>query len=667
MIEFFLAPELGRFALALAATIAIAQAVLPIWGAARGIPRLMFAGGALAIGQFAALLTAAACLVAAAVNDDFSVLNIVENSAHAKPLLYKITGTWGNHEGSIVLWALILAICGAAVAAFGRNLPTALRARVLGVLGFVSAGFLLFSLLASDPFDRVLAPPPDGQGMNPLLQDPGLAFHPPILYTGYVGFAVPFAFAVAALLEGRVDAAWGSWVRPWAVAAWSFLTCGIALGSWWAYYDLGWGGYWFWDPVENASLLPWLTGTALIHSAIVVEKRESLKVWTVLLAIATFALSLSGTFLVRSGILNSVHSFASDPTRGVVLLALLALDIGGALLLFAWRAPALAEGGIFAPLSRESALLLNNVFLCAIAAVVLTGTMYPPLADLLLGEKLSVGKPFFDATVIPMAIPVFAAMSVGPMLPWKRARLAPAITRLWWAALGSAAVIVVASIGVSGTVPILAFGLAAWLVLGAAASVTERIALGKTSLAGSLHRLRTLPGSALGAAIAHAGMGVTLAGLAGMSQSTSRVVLAAPGQHVRVGDADWTLVSLADGAGSNYTARIATIRIARDGRTVAVVHPSRRFFTLQGIATTETAIHTTGLADDYAVLSDEQTGTGKQGAAVLRLQHNPLAPLMWLGALVMAIGGALSVADRRIRVGAPRPRLRARREPAIAE
>lgn len=661
MIDAVLSPELGRFALALAVAFAAAQAVLPLWGAHRNVPRLMSAGPALAIGQCAALLVVGTCLVAAAVCDDFSVRNIAENSAHAKPLLYKITGTWGNHEGSIVLWALILGLCGAAVATFGRSLPGALRARVLGVLGSLSVGFLLFSLLASDPFDRLADPPLDGQGMNPLLQDPGLAFHPPILYTGYVGFAVPFAFAVAALLEGRVDAAWGRWVRPWAVAAWSFLTCGIALGSWWAYYDLGWGGYWFWDPVENASLLPWLTGTALIHSAIVVEKRGALRVWTVLLAIATFALSLSGTFLVRSGILNSVHSFASDPARGVFLLALLAIDIGGPLLLFASRAPSLAEGGMFAPLSREGALLLNNVLLCAIAAVVLTGTMYPPLADLLLGEKLSVGKPFFDATVIPMAIPVFAVMSIGPMLPWKRARLAPALARLWWVALGSAAVALLATIGARGALPLLGFGLAAWLVLGAAASVTDRLALGRVKLAASLQRLRTLPRAVLAAAIAHAGMGVTVAGLAGMSQANSRIVLAAPGRHIRIGDADWTLVSLGDAEGPNYTSRVATIRIDRGGRTLAVLHPSRRLFALQGVVTTETAIRTTGLADDYAVLSDEQGA-----AAVLRLQHNPLAPFMWLGALAMAAGGALSIADRRIRVGAPRQRVRARRSPAPA-
>ena len=502
-----LTPELGRFALALACVLAFVQAVIPIWGAGRRDARMMGAAPPLAFGQLTALAVAALCLVAAAVDNDFSVQNIVENSAVAKPLLYKITGTWGNHEGSIVLWALILAVCGGAVAGFGRRLPSALRARVIGVLGFVSAGFLLFCLLTSDPFDRVFPPPGDGQGMNPLLQDPGLAFHPPILYTGYVGFAVPFAFAVAALIEGRIDASWGRWVRPWAVAAWCFLTCGIALGSWWAYYDLGWGGYWFWDPVENASLLPWLAGTALIHSAIVVEKREALKIWTVLLAIGAFSLSLSGTFLVRSGILNSVHAFANDPTRGVFILGLLGINIGGALLLFAWRAPGLVSGGIFAPVSREGALVLNNVLLCSIAAVVLTGTMYPPFASLLFGAKISVGKPFFDATVIPMAIPVFAVMAVGPMLSWKRARLWPVVVRLWWVALATLAALAVAVAGVRGTVPIVAFALSAWIVLGAVHAIAERVQLFRVPVRASLTRLRHLPRAAFGAAIAHAGMG----------------------------------------------------------------------------------------------------------------------------------------------------------------
>ena len=428
-------PELGHFALALAVVIAGAQAVLPLLGARARDIRLMQTAPPLAIGQFIALATAYGCLIWSAVVDDFSVANVVENSNSLMPLVYKITGTWGNHEGSILLWCLILALCGGAVAAFGRALPSSLRARVIGVLGFTSAGFLLFALTTSNPLERVWPPPIDGRDMNPLLQDPGLAVHPPVLYAGYVGFAIPFAFAVAALLEGRVDAAWGRWVRPWTLAAWCLLTGGIALGSWWAYYELGWGGYWFWDPVENASLLPWLSGTALLHSAIVVEKREALKIWTILLAIGTFSLSLCGTFLVRSGILNSVHSFANDPTRGVFILALLAIVIGGSLLLFALRAPVMTATGIFAPISREGALVLNNILLCSICAVVLTGTTYPLFAELVFGAKLSVGPPYFQSTVFPLAIPLFVAMSLGPVLPWKRAELWPALLKLWWAAL----------------------------------------------------------------------------------------------------------------------------------------------------------------------------------------------------------------------------------------
>ncbi|HET6198092.1 MAG TPA: heme lyase CcmF/NrfE family subunit, partial [Acetobacteraceae bacterium] len=428
-------PELGHFALALAVVLAGAQAALPLLGARARDIRLMQTAPALAIGQLVALATAYGCLVWSAVVDDFSVANVVENSNSLKPLIYKITGTWGNHEGSILLWCLILALCGGAVAGFGRALPSSLRARVIGVLGFTSAGFLLFALTTSNPLERVWPPPLDGRDMNPLLQDPGLAFHPPVLYAGYVGFAIPFAFAVAALLEGRVDAAWGRWVRPWTLAAWCLLTGGIALGSWWAYYELGWGGYWFWDPVENASLLPWLSGTALLHSAIVVEKREALKIWTILLAIGTFSLSLCGTFLVRSGILNSVHSFANDPARGVFILALLAIVIGGSLLLFAFRAPVMTATGLFAPVSREGALVLNNILLCSICAVVLTGTTYPLFAELVFGAKLSVGPPYFQNTVFPLAIPLFAAMSLGPVLPWKRAELLPALFKLWWAGL----------------------------------------------------------------------------------------------------------------------------------------------------------------------------------------------------------------------------------------
>ena len=640
-------PELGHFALALAVAIAFAQAVLPLWGAWRRDARLMQAAPALAIGQFVALAAAMLCLMYSAVTDDFSVLNIADNSHSLKPLLYKITGTWGDHEGSILLWCFILAACGAGVAAFAGTLPSSLRARVIGVLGLTACGFELFCLLSSNPFTRIWPPPLDGHDMNPLLQDLGLATHPPILYTGYVGFAVPFAFAVAALLEGKVDAAWGRWVRPWTLAAWSFLTAGIALGSWWAYYDLGWGGYWYWDPVENASLLPWLTGTALLHSAIVVEKREALKTWTVLLAIGTFSFSLSGTFLVRSGILNSVHSFATDPTRGVFILALLALVIGGSLLLFALRAPALAASGMFAPVSREGALVLNNILLCSIAAVVFTGTTYPLFADLLFGIKISVGAPFFNSTVLPLAAPVFAAMSIGPVLSWKRAALGPALMRLWWAALAALVVGVFAAFGMK-SLPALAFAAATWMILGAVADVVERIRLFRIPLGASLSRLLGMPLGSFGTTLAHAGLGVTLMGLAGMSLATDTIALVKPGETVSLSGYDWKLVDVHDQAGSNYNARVADILVSRDGVPVATLSPSRRAFTTQKMTTTEAAIHTNGVLDLYAVIGDE-----RDGGAVLRLHHNTLAPFIWFGALIMAAGGGLSLLDRRLRIGAP--------------
>ncbi|MBN9562112.1 MAG: heme lyase CcmF/NrfE family subunit [Alphaproteobacteria bacterium] len=618
-------PELGHFALALAVALATAQAVIPLWGARARDPRLIAAAPALALGQLIALAASYAALVWCAVTDDFTVLNIVDNSNSLKPLIYKITGTWGNHEGSILLWCLILALCGGAVATFGRNLPSALRARVIGVLGFVSAGFLMFALTESNPFLRVWPPPLDGQDMNPLLQDPGLAIHPPVLYAGYVGFAIPFAFAIAALLEGRVDAAWGRWVRPWTLASWCMLTGGIALGSWWAYYELGWGGYWFWDPVENASLLPWLTGTALLHSAIVVEKREALKTWTILLAIGTFSLSLSGTFLVRSGILNSVHSFANDPARGVFILGLLAIVIGGSLVLFAWRAPVLAPSGLFAPISREGALVLNNILLCSIAAVVLTGTTYPLFADLLFGVKISVGPPYFQSTVLPLAAPVFAAMTVAPLLPWKRARLGPALIRLWWAMVAAAVVGVVAALGLRRGLPALAFAASAWLIVGAFAELVERTRLFRVSLRTSFSRLAGQPLAVWGSSIAHAGMGVTIAGIAGMSLAISTIVAVKPGTTVPL-------------AGYEF-------------KPLMTMHPSRRAFTTQRTTVTDAAIHTNGFADIYTVLGEEH-----DGEAVLRLHYNPLAPWIWFGALVMAVGGGLSLADRRLRVGAPAKR-----------
>ena len=640
-------PELGHFALALAVAIGFAQAILPLFGAWRRDARLIGAAPAIALGQFIALGAAWVCLTWSNVVDDFSVRTVAENGNSLTPLIYKITGTWGNHEGSILLWCLVISICGAAVAVFGGNLPASLWARVIGVLGLSAVGFQLFALLESDPFARLWPPPPDGRDLNPLLQDPGLAMHPPILYIGYVGFSVPFAFAIAALLEGRIDAAWGRWVRPWTLAAWCFLTGGIALGSWWAYYELGWGGFWFWDPVENASLLPWLTGTALLHSAIVVEKREALKTWTVLLAIGTYSFSLSGTFLVRSGILNSVHAFANDPARGVFILGLLGLVIGGSLLLFALRAPVLAASGIFAPVSREGALVLNNILLCSIAAVVTTGTMYPLFADLLLGEKLSVGAPFFNAAVFPLALPLFAAMSVGPMLSWKRADLAASLMRLWWVALAAVIVGVVAGYWAK-LLPAAVFGLAAWLIFGALADVIERIRLFRLPFGASLRRLGGLPRGSFGTTLAHAGLGVTIAGIAGMSMASESIVLLLPGQTAHLAGYDFQLVDLHDADGPNYSARVATVAISRDGVPVATLAPERRGFPVQRINTTEAKIATNFLRDLYVVLGEERDGGG-----VLRLHVNPLAPWIWLGALVMALGGFLSLADRRLRVGAP--------------
>jgi len=647
-----LIPELGHFALALALALSLAQAAFGLWGAQRAQPRLMAATAPLAAGTLIAVGAAFASLMWSYAVNDTTVSAVVQNSHSAKPMLYKLTGTWGNHEGSMVLWVFILALCGGAVAGFGRRLPSTLQARVLAVLALVAVGFLAFILGTSDPFERVWPPPMDGQGLNPVLQDPGLAFHPPLLYLGYVGFSVTFAFAIAALIEGRVDAAWGRWVRPWALAAWSFLTLGIALGSWWAYYELGWGGYWFWDPVENASLLPWLAGCALLHSAIVVEKREALKTWTVFLALLAFGLSLLGTFLVRSGVLNSVHAFANDPARGVFILALLMLYVGGGFALFAWRAAAMAPTGVFAPLSREGALVLNNLLLCSIAAVVLVGTLYPMFADLILKQKISVGPPFFNSALLPLAAPLIGAMSFGPMLPWKRARLWPALQRLWWAALGGfAALLLCLALEGERIGPALGFAAAAWLILGAAADIADRIALFSRPRA-ALARARGLPRAAWGGAIAHAGLGVTMLGLAGMGLATDRLALLKPGQSASLAGYDYRLDGVGDVAGPNFSARRATVTVSRDGQTVTVMTPERRSFPLSRMTTTEAAIHTTWLRDLYVVLGDE-----RDGGAVLRIHNNPLAPWIWFGAGIMAIGGGISLSDRRIRVSAPAAKL----------
>jgi cytochrome c-type biogenesis protein CcmF len=647
-------PELGHFALALAVALAFAQGVIGIFAPGLRDPRAMRAAPALALSHFLAIGAAFLGLIYAGVVSDFTVENVADFSSSLVPLVYRITGTWGNHDGSMILWCFILSLCGATVAAFGHNLPTSLRARVLGVLGLVSGGFLLFTLTVSDPFTRLWPPPLDGAGVNPILQDPGLAFHPPVLYTGYVGFSVAFAFAIAALIEGRIDAAWGRWVRPWALLSWCFLTAGITLGSWWSYYTLGWGGYWFWDPVENAALLPWLSGTALLHCAIVVEKREALKAWTVLLAITTFSFSLSGTFLVRSGILNSVHSFAAAPDQGLFILALLGITIGGSLLLFAFRAPVLAANGMFSPLSRESALIVNNIFLCSIAAVVFTGTLYPPFADLLFGVQLSVGAPFFNQTVLPLTAPLIIAMAIGPLLPWKRAALRPALERIWFAALIAAIVFAVMTAKANA---ITALGLAGgvWVVLSAVSDIAERVKFLRAPLRDSWHRLLALPRAAFGAALGHVGFGVLALGVAGMTLATQKVVVLNPGQSTMLGGYSWTLNDIHDAPGPNYSQRVADVSIGKDGKNFLTLHPSRRLFINPKVTTNDASIQTNGFQDIYVVFANEPA----TGGAELRLNRHPLAPELWFGGLIMALGGALSLSDRRLRVGAPARRRKA--------
>ncbi len=648
-------PELGHFALILALAVALVQGTLPLVGASRGDLRLMALGRTAALTQAFLVLLAFGALTQAYVTSDFSVLNVVDNSHSAKPLLYKISGVWGNHEGSMLLWALILALFGASVAIFGNNLPDTLRSRVLAIQALIGVGFLAFLLFTSNPFARVFPAPPDGNGLNPLLQDPGLAFHPPLLYLGYVGFSVTYAFAVAALLEGRVDAAWARWVRPWALAAWCFLTLGIALGSWWAYYILGWGGFWFWDPVENASLMPWLAGTALLHSAIVVEKRDALKSWTVLLALLAFSLSLLGTFLVRSGVLTSVHAFAQDPARGMFILAFLLFVTGGGLALYAWRAPQLQGGGLFQPVSREGALILNNLLLCTLAATVLLGTLYPLFLDLLTGNKVSVGPPFFNATFVPLCAPLFAALCVGPFLGWKRAELWPALMRLRIALVVSLAAIVVAMtmIDSRSTLAALAFGFGVWLIVGSLASLSDRVRSGT---------LRTIPRSTLGMVISHAALGVVVLGsVATSSWNTELMHTMKPGDRVAFAGYSVELERMDEVQGPNYIAERATLNVSVGGKPYTVLQPERRLFAVQRRQVAETAIQTNLLRDFYATLGE---GDPKQGW-VIRLYLNPLAPWIWLGAALCALGGFVSLSDRRLRIGAPSRRPSAPQAPPL--
>jgi cytochrome c-type biogenesis protein CcmF len=646
--------ELGHFALVLALALALVQSSVPFFGALRRDPRLIAVAPPAAITQFLLVGLAFAALVNAHVASDFSLVNVVENSHSTKPLLYKVTGVWGNHEGSMLLWVLILALFGAMVAAFGQNLPDRLKALVLAVQAWIAAAFLFFILFTSNPFLRLDAPPAEGNDLNPVLQDIGLAIHPPLLYLGYVGCSISFAFAIAALIDGRIDAAWARWVRPWTLTAWLFLTLGIAMGSYWAYYTLGWGGFWFWDPVENASLMPWLVTTALLHSAIVMEKRDALKIWTVLLAILAFSLSLVGTFLVRSGVLTSVHAFASDPRRGIFILLILCLFIGGALALFAFRAGTLAPGGIFAPISREGALVLNNLFLTAAAATVVVGTLYPLALEALTGTRISVGAPFFNLTFAPLVVPLLLIVPYGPFLAWKRGDVRAATERLM-AAFALAILVMVAAAVVAGGTSVLAVfgvGLGVWLIAGALSELAFRIRLGSVSIAESLRRLVGLPRSALGTTVAHAGLGLVVLGIVSASAwSSENILTMRTGTTTTLAGRDIKLDGVSEREGPNYSEKVAHFTISRGGQVETVAEPSKRRFPVRGSETTEAAIKTFWFSQLYVSLGD----IADDGAVTVRIYWKPLVTFTWLGAMVMAFGGLLSLSDRRLRVGAPRP------------
>ncbi len=637
--------ELGHFTLILAFVVAIFQTLVPLSGAHKRWPGWMAAGETAAIAQFLLVGFSFAALMYAFITSDFSLRLVVENSHSAKPMLYKVSGVWGNHEGSMLLWILILALFGAAAALFGTNLPPTLRARVLAVQGSIGVAFLAFSLFTSNPFLRLAVPPFDGNDLNPLLQDPGLAFHPPFLYLGYVGLSMSFSFAVAALIEGRVDAAWGRWVRPWTLAAWIFLTIGIALGSWWAYYELGWGGFWFWDPVENASFMPWLIAGALLHSAIVVEKRESLKAWTVLLAIIAFGFSLIGAFITRSGVLTSVHAFATDPERGVFLLGILALFMGGALMLFAARAEAMTSKGVFSLVSRESALVVNNLLLGVAAFVVFTGTIWPLVAEMFFDRKLSVGAPFFDMAFTPFMVAIGVALPIGSMLAWKRAKLGRVLRRLMPAAVLAIAVAALVWAMQSGRSALGPVGmmLGTWLVVGAATDLWSRTGTG------GFARLRRLPRADWGRVVAHGGLGVCIAGVSAMlawQQEDIRVVQL--GDTVDLAGYQITLNAVERVEGPNYVSTMGDVTLAKGGRAISTMHPEKRFYPVAGMPTTEAAINNGPLRDLYVVIGDEQAG----GGWAMRSYYKPLASWIWGGALLMALGGGLSLSDRRYRVAA---------------
>jgi cytochrome c-type biogenesis protein CcmF len=642
-------PELGNFACMVALAVTLVQGILPIAGSFSGNQRWMALARPAAAANFLLITVAFACLVHAFVTNDFSVTYVASNSNSSLPVYYRIAGAWGGHEGSLLLWIWMLVMWGFAVALFSRQLPDETVARVLGVMGLIGIGFLAFLLFTSNPFDRLLPAAPDGRDLNPLLQDFGMIIHPPLLYMGYVGFSVAFAFALAALMGGQLDAAWARWSRPWTSIAWMFLTLGIFMGSFWAYYELGWGGWWFWDPVENASFMPWLVGTALIHSLAVTEKRGSFKNWTVLLAIIAFSLSLLGTFLVRSGVLTSVHAFATDPERGLFILIFLAVVIGGSLLLYAWRAPKVGLGGSFALISRESALLVNNVLLLVASATVLLGTLYPLFLDALALGKISVGPPYFEAVFVPLMIPVLILAAVGPFVRWKDASLPELLRRLRWVALASVGLAVEIALVLAAS-PMVTAGLAfaVWIVFASVAHVVERVRRAPANMP-LTRRLAREPRSYWAMLLAHAGIGVFVVGVTMVKGfDDAKDVNMRIGETATVNGYAFTMKDLNEVKGPNYIAARATFEVVKDGKQVTVLHPEKRMYLVQKMPMTEAGIDR-GFTRDLYVSLGEAT---QDGAWIVRVQHKPFVGWIWGGCIIMALGGLLAASDRRYRVAA---------------
>ncbi len=641
-------PEIGHFLLWLALGVSLVMGTYPLAGAARGRTDWMALVRPCAYLLFALVTLAYLCLGASFVMNDFSVINVARNSNSSLPLPYRIAASWGSHEGSMLLWVLMLSVWSAAVARFSKGMPMPMVARTLAVMGLISLGFLLFLLLTSNPFDRQFDVPADGRDLNPLLQDPGMVLHPPLLYMGYVGFSVAYAFAIAALIGGNLDTTWARWTRPWTTTAWAFLTIGIALGSWWAYYELGWGGWWFWDPVENASFMPWLVGTALIHSLAVTEKRGSFKSWTVLLAILAFSLSLLGTFLVRSGVLSSVHAFATDPRRGLFILAFLTIAVGASLTLYAWRAPKVGLGARFALVSRETALLGNNVLLVVATGAVLLGTLYPLLLDALGMGKISVGPPYFDAVFMPLMAPTIFLMGVGPLARWKEASLPDLARRLRWAA-GVNVVVAVATGWLAGRITLtttIGLFMAWWIITSVLTDLYERLRPAGSTWKDAPRRARQIPRAMVGMMVAHLGVAAFCIGVAMVkTYEVERDVKMAVGDTTTINGYTFTFRGTREVPGPNYTATQGLIEVSHDGRRLRDMRPEKRIYRVQTMPMTEAAI-ATGFTRDLYVSLGEPVGGGEW---IVRVYVKPFVDWIWGGCLIMALGGVIAATDRRYR------------------